>query len=458
MAGVGLNAQSEITLPMFQNVFQSSYLIPTVKPEHTLSIGLPGLSSVYVQTIHNGFVPKSVFKNDTLYVSELVNELSDQNMLYTNADLDLFHLRIRVYNWNWWVGVRQRHSISLFYPKDLLKLSLQGNKPFVGSTMDFGGLGLNVNLYREYTFGLSTELNNWSFGGRISLLQGFSCLYFKPNKLQVYIDDTDYNHTVSSDGTLYSAGIPSDIINSIIDGLAPDWHPGEENEEEPEVQFPDFNVEWITDYLTRFRNPGTSLSFGASYTYEQRATISFSFSDVGFIYWSDSTRNYRIKGQSTFEGIDALGGFLTGNEISFDSTLNAFRNNFNDDDFEEPFITWLPPKFYLTLDYKLARRTNIGFQFYSVINRKFYPAYSIGITQGIGRSFSLALSGSFNQKTMTNLGFGLMVKSGPVQTFILADNYYTPLVDPLTFTNFNIRFGMNLVFGRVKTPQGLPYR
>jgi len=32
------------------------------------------------------------------------------------------------------------------------------------------------------------------------------------------------------------------------------------------------------------------------------------------------------------------------------------------------------------------------------------------------------------------------------------------LADPLTFTNLNFRVGMNLVFGRVKTQQGLPFR
>jgi hypothetical protein len=51
-----------------------------------------------------------------------------------------------------------------------------------------------------------------------------------------------------------------------------------------------------------------------------------------------------------------------------------------------------------------------------------------------------------------------MIKPGPFQIYLLADNIYAPLVDPLTFTNMNFRFGVNMVFGRVKTPQGLPYR
>jgi len=141
-----------------------------------------------------------------------------------------------------------------------------------------------------------------------------------------------------------------------------------------------------------------------------------------------------------------------------DSTINAFMDNFSGEEFEETFVTWLPPKFYLSANYQLARRTHLGLQMYSIINRKLYPAFSVGISQGIGRAFNIVLTGSFNQRTMTNLGLGLMIKPGSTQFYVLADNYYTPLVDPLTFTNLNFRFGMNLVFGRVKSPQGLPYR
>ncbi len=443
ISGYNLKAQSELTLPMFQNVFQSSYLIPTVRSEHSLSIGLPGISSIYVQAIHNGFVPNSVGElvDDTLRLdpSKIPNAMNDQNMIFANADLDIFHLRLRIYNWNYWIGVRQRHSLALYYPRDLFRMVIFGNADMVGETMDMGSLGINANLHREYTFGLSTELNKWAFGGRISLLQGLSCLYLKPQKIQLSIDDDVYDHTFANDGTLYSAGIP----------LTSDMMPNGDLFS---------NTEWLTSYLTRFRNPGASLAFGVSYMFDQRTSFSLSFSDIGFIQWSDSTLNYRIRGESTFEGIDALGDFLTGNEIDIDSTINAFRNNFSDEEFEETFITWLPPKFYLSANYQLARRTHLGFQFYSIINRRNYPAFSVGISQGIGRAFNIAFTGSFNQRTITNLGLGLMVKPGPLQIYLLADNYYTPLVDPLSFTNLNFRFGINLVFGRVKTPQGLPYR
>ena len=443
LSAYSLKAQSELTLPLFDDVFQSSYLKPTVRPEHTISIGLPGISSVYVQGIHNGFVPNSVISNarDTIWFSpsSLLGELSDQNMVFANADVDIFHLRIRVHNLDYWFGIRQRHSLSFFYPKDLMSMAVLGNANMVGEDIDFGYLGLNANLHREYTFGMATEYNSWVFGGRVSLLQGLSSLYLKPATLQLNIEDDMYAHTFASDAILYSAGIP----------LTEDKMPNE-------ALFQ--NTEWLISYLTRFRNPGASFALGVTYKYDQRTSFSFSVSDLGFIHWNDSTANYKVRGDSPFQGVDALGDFLYGRDIDIDSTINAFRSNFDDEEFEQAFTTWLSPKFYLSANYQLARRTHLGFQFYGIVNRRFYPAFSLGVTQGIGRAFNLALTGSFNQRTITNLGFGLMVKPGPLQIYMLADNYFTPLVNPLTFTNLNFRFGINLVFGRVKTAKGLPYR
>lgn len=447
-----VNAQSDLTLPFLHNVFQSSYLHPTVRSEHTLSIGFPGLSSVYMQTIHNGFVPSMVYIKEPsgyeLDPTKIPDALNAQNMLFTQVNLDLFHLRMKIYNWDVWLAVRQNHDFSFFYPKDLFELAVKGNFEFAGETMDFKPLGLNMSLYREYTFGLAAETDSWVFGGRLSFLQGLSNAYLKPNSLSIAIDDDMYAMTGDARGTLYTTGIPIDTANMPdLQRFAPD----------------DFSLSTLTktyafDYLTRLRNPGVALSGGVTYKFDQRTTFTFSFSDLGFIQWSDSTSNFLLKGNHQFSGIDALGDFLYGREIDPDSIFNEVLDNFSDEKFSEAYTVWLSPKLYLRANYKLARRTELGFQFYTTYNRQFYSAFSLGFQQGLGRVFNILLTGSINQRSFTNLGFGLVIKPGPVQIYMVADNYFSPLVDPLTVTNLNFRFGMNMVFGRVKKPQGLPYR
>ncbi|HPI45239.1 MAG TPA: hypothetical protein PLH91_08410, partial [Tenuifilaceae bacterium] len=82
---------------------------------------------------------------------------------------------------------------------------------------------------------------------------------------------------------------------------------------------------------------------------------------------------------------------------------------------------------------------------------------TFGLQQGIGRWFNIIATASLNQRSFNNLGFGFMIKPGPTQIFIVADNLY-PAINPLYTTNANFRFGMNWVFGRVKQPEGMPYR
>jgi len=456
LASIVALPQSDLGLPFFGDIFQSTYLNRTARAEHTLSIGIPGLSSISVQGIHNGFVPKSISYWDTAIDSLIIDPklipdaLKEQNMLFAHAGIELLHVRLKVYNWDFWFAARQNHDVSFFYPKDLMTLAVEGNGAMVGEQIDFTPLGLNASIYREYTVGLSTEVNKWIIGGRLSLLQGLTNAYMKPTSLKISIDDDMYAHTVNADATLYTAGAPLDFVTTEDSDFF-----------SPELNTDKFdNTDYLIDYFTRFRNPGFALSGGVAYKFDQRTTFSFSFSDVGFISWSDSTRHANVTGEATFEGLDALAGYLYNRSLDVDSLLDGFVNNFDDQTFTGAYTTWLSPKFYLRANYQLAKRTNLAFQFYTTVNRKVYPAFTVGASQGLGRAFNLMLSASFNQRTASNFGFGLLVKPGPVQIYMMADNYFFPTskTNVLTFTNVNFRFGMNLVFGRVKTQQGLPYR
>ncbi len=442
--GLNAGAQSELTLPFMHNLFQSTYLNPTLRSEHSLSIGLPGVSSVYFQVIHNGFVPGSFLEIDgrTLIVSpdKLEDQLRNRNMLHANAGFELFHLKMRIDNWNFWYAGRMNGEMNLFYPKSLFSLAIEGNTQYSGKAMDLAPLGINTSLYREHTFGASTERDQWTFGGRASFLFGLTNIYLNPKQFEVRFDDDMYALSAVSDVTLRTSGIPGDSLSNV-------------NFE----QFSDFNS--TLKYFTRSRNPGFALSGGVSYDFDSRTRFTFAFSNLGFISWSDSTKVLDLKGGADFAGFDILTELLAGNEINADTLIQEFTGNFESSETAEVrYSTWLAPRFYLAADYQLAARTQVGVHLYSVINRGFYPALSVGITQGVGRALNLALSVSANQRTISNIGFGMIIKPGPFQIYLLADNLYTPIVDPFTFTNLNLRVGMNLVFGRVTPVQGLPYR
>ncbi len=432
----GARAQSETLLPLFNDVFQSSYLNPALMPDHRLSLGLPGISSISFQMIHNGFIPNRFISNkngrQVLHTDQMLAHLAHQNMLHLGADLDIFHLRIKVDQWNYWFASRQKHSMSLFYPKDFVSLLLRGNADMVGQRFDFTPFGVEANLYREFTFGASRVWGPWVFGGRFSVLHGLSNLSLEPGRMHIDVLNNDYEHAVATDFTLYSAGVPFDD---------------------------DVDSEWIGDFLLRFRNPGFALSLGTVFKFDERTTFSIAINDLGFISWNDNTKHYRIRGEAVYNGIDIFANSSSDNDNDdTNGFMDDFLDNFTDEELEGGYRRWLPPKIYLSANYRLAARTHAGFQFYSTVNRKHYPAVSLNLTQGVGRTWTVATNVAFNQRSFANFGLGLIFKPGPLQFYVITDNYYAPLIDPLSLTNFNLRFGVNMVFGKLTEQQGLPYR
>ncbi len=423
------SAQSELIAPFFDDVFQTSYLNPAAKSDHNLSIGLPGISSIQMQLIHNGFVLRKTLNGNTISTKKILDNLSKQNMLHLNADLDIFHLRIRVDNTSYWLGIRQNHNMSFHYPIELFELAIKGNAHLVGQHADLSALGLNANIYREYTVGMSRAVDDWYFGGRISFLNGLSSVYLKPGILEMHVLDDMYAHAFKTDAIIYSAGVPL----------------GEDGDDQE-----------VSDYLIRSRNPGMAIAFGSDYRIDDQWNLVFSVSDLGFIRWRDNTRNYQLSGMAEFKGFDILSDLIGGKDVDFGDAFDDILDDLNGEEFEDAYTTWLAPRFTVAANYQLNDKTKLRAGLYGIHNRKLHPAVSVGAIHQFGKVFALALNASVNQKSFANLGMGFVLNPGPVQLFLMTDNFYAPLMSPASLTNFNLRFGMNFVFNRGRAEVLLP--
>lgn len=436
----GANAQPEQVLPFMTDVFQSSWNNPSVWPEHAVSVGLPG-TSVFAQGVHRGFVLGNVaeFRNDTLHLmpSRLPGELKANNLLHAGASADLLHVRVKIRNGFYWIGARTRAEADFRYPAELVTLAVEGNAPYVGKTLDLGDLQAGTTAWNEYSLGVSQKADRWVFGIRISYLQGLAQGGFEPVRLNLAIDSAMYAHTVDADARIRTAGLPENEDGSIDFSLFED--PG-----------------YATRYFTRFRNAGFSFAAGATFRPDDRLEISLAVSDLGFIRWKDNVVQYTLTGQSEFAGLDLLRSYLNHTEVDADSVLDAMADDFVRDTVHQGYTTWLHPQFLASARFAVFPRTLVGLSVSAVYNRKFYPALTLGVSQGMGRYFNLMVSASWN-RNIRNLGMGLMVKPGPLQFYVVADNLW-PLINPLYATNVSVRAGFNLVFGRVKKEQGLPYR
>ncbi len=414
-----VKAQSELITPFFNDVFQASYLNPVTKPGHAVSLGLPAISSVQMQLIQNGVMLNRAIDGNTLSLHRVLDNMAQQNMLHFNADIDIFHFRIKLDNTSYWLGIRQRHNFSFYYPKDLFELAIKGNAHLVGQHTDLSALGLNANIYREYTVGMSRAVDDWYFGGRISFLNGLSSVYLNPDVLKLHVLDDMFVHSFDTDAVIFSAGIPFDD---------------------------DIDSQWVSDYLTNIRNPGFAIAFGSDYQIDEQFSVLFTVTDLGFIHWNDNTRNYQLTGSAEFKGLDVLSDLLGGKDFDAGDTFDSIVDDLHGEEFEEAYTTWLNPRFSVATNYKLNEKTRLRAGIYGIYNRKLYPAVSVGATHQFGKFFAVAANASVNQKSYTNLGLGFVINPGPLQLYFMTDNLLTPLFAPAGITNLNIRFGLNFVF------------
>ena len=443
-------AQTQMLLPFTEPIFQSTWANPVAQPLHRFSVGLPLLSSVEAGVVHNGFTIAGVgtLRGRRWYIDgeKLEKAVANQsNMLYGEAQIDLLHYRMAWRNWFFWFGARAVADATVFYPSDLVNAVVHGNNAYLGKELDMTGLDVISKAYSEFTLGASTFFGDWGVGARVSLLNGIFCGEAKPGKLAIEVGDDKadmYKHTVHVKGTVRTAGIPYKSNGR------PDFSDLKNN---------------IPSRILNFGNPGVALSAGVSYRPERHPKITFSFSDLGFIHWGNKLGALAPKSSDyTLANIGDLGQMLNQKRIFWRRISNELKENFKLDtaasENAKSFNTWLSPKFHLIGTYTFAKQTSLGLSFDAIIHRShFYPSVTASVQQGFSNLFLGQLAISYNQRSFLNLGAGLVFCPGPVQFYVVTDNFLG-FIKPSRMNATNLRLGINLVFGPLYPNSPLTYR
>jgi hypothetical protein len=453
-----VSAQNEVTFPYLENVFQSSYINSAHVPEHKVSIGLPGISSTYIGLTNTGFSfndlrNRTYFnakndKVDELAVGRTISGLKKENYFYSAANVDLFSIRVKVKHYFWSFNVTEKFYNRISMPQDFLRLLWRGNvdgAPQEGLVKyDLKNIAFNTTHYREYGIGMVRQERKFVFAGRLKYLQGLSNVYFKPKNLALTTEANMYDLSLTTDATVNTSGIPED--------------------------FDDFNAR---RYLTNMKNPGLGLDGAIAYKLDKKWTLSFAFNNVGFIKWNDNIKNHSVKGGTTFAGAD-LGPYILrtikGDSLGLKDYLNQYGDTlqqaFKYRENSDKYSTWLIPQFYFTAKYNLFSRTAVAGSIYLEKFIALRPAFTLALYQEIGRAVNLVGTYSIQYGKFDNIGLGLVLKphAVPLQFYFAGDHLLTTYtlvndtyVAPLDSRTFNFRFGVNLVFGSIKTADKQTY-
>jgi hypothetical protein len=78
------------------------------------------------------------------------------------------------------------------------------------------------------------------------------------------------------------------------------------------------------------------------------------------------------------------------------------------------------------------------------------PGFSASLQKDFGRWVSTSVSYSVINGIFNNIGGGLSLNLAPVQLYFVGDNLLSAPFSINSIQNFNLRFGLNLIFGAEK--------
>ena len=448
-------AQNEATLYFMNSLPQVTYLNPASVPRYKFSVGLPG-SSIMALYGNNGFTYNDFAEKEGGVVkanlNKLYNAMADKNYISLATKADLFRLSLKV---NPRIYLTLNTTItaynSIMLPKEVAGIFINGTVAYVNSV---ASLAPNVEslVYVETGVGTSYVVNkDLTLGLRVKILKGATNITTERAQVDLSLDNS-YAITVRADADIKTSG-----LQNLIDPN--DDQPGE---------WQDYLENNWEEYL---KNSGFAFDIGATYKVTEKFTVGLSLIDIGSIKWNNDRYGYNLdpaRANYTFRGFD-LERILDGDDDYIDAEIDSIENRFVlREGRVQPYSTMLPAKAYLSGAYELKRNFKAGLLLFAErFNQRTSTGASVSLNKDFGRRFSTSLSYTATSRSFNNIGMGLSLNFAPFQLYVVGDNILraplalmtdgnlNPFVNTMHY--FNVRAGLNIVFGWDKVQEKQPY-
>ncbi len=420
-------SQNERSLYFMPDVPQGRFVNPALFPDHNLHISVPLLSS-YRFGIENTFHYDDIFlkRNDSIYLDRdhLLNNLIDKNAINFDMMIEFIAFGFKIKDNYFSFRIADVANANATITKETLRFLMYGNgsEQFLGNTVKLGGNAVNFNYYREYALGFSRRINeDLTVGANVKYLQGIASVYTNDLRFNLTTDADDFTITMRSnlDFNLSVPGIEEDVS--------------------------------ATDFLPNSNNPGFALDFGAQYQVNEKISVSAGVVNIGSISWNNNVKNYRTLDPTkevVYDGFD-LNEYFDNNEFNnerINNVLDSIRYEFGIEEGSVKYSTPLPTWINLNGNYKVSESGTVG----ALLRNRFlkdqnWTTLSLAYTHSFSNKLNLMFSNTFAKKSYFTPGFGLSANLGPVQLYLVNENFTAPLL----FNSaklYSIRFGVNLIF------------
>ena len=456
----------------YMNLPQNHLLNPALRPTNSLYIGLPGMSGINLN-INNNFVnfsdifikgqPKDsiiTFLHPDYNVDKFLAKIKERNFLETESAIQLIGVGFSVGESGYlFLDINERINGNVVIPGDLFKLALKGNEGFVGSKIDLSSLRAGMRYYREFGLGFSKNFTDkFRIGIKGKLLFGIADASIDNRSLGITVKE-DYSHTLDANLVVNMSG----PVNVYMDS----------KQNIDSVVFDDKRFKsssGIKDFILGKKNVGLGLDIGATYNITDKFIVSAAITDLGFIRWKKDVTNLKAKDQFEFSGLNMLdffNGTKTIDELGKDM-LDSLKNAFVVSKSRVAYTTYIPFGISFGGSYNVTRQISVGLLSYSrIIGKQIREALTFSANINLSNVLSTSFSYTAENHQYDNFGAGLAFRAGILQFYLIGDRIpimWNKLKDnsstinlPANWNTFNLRLGMNLVFGnRIKEKSDKP--
>ncbi len=453
-------SQNKQLLYGFSEIPQALMQNPGLQVKNTGFFGIPLLSHFHINANATGATIYDVFATDNMDFNDkfraAVYSMGASDFYSANQQLELFSGGFAFgdrFNKNNYFsfGMYQEFDFISYFPKDYAVLGIEGNQNNIGRYFNLGHLRVKSNMVSVLHVGYNKAVTkHFSYGVRAKLYSSLATINSVKNNgyfVTTLGQNNYYNHIFNLDLQLQTSGLAS-YLDSDTDISA---------------------NQVIKDMRKRLLlggNLGFGMDIGFTYQPKEQWTMDASLLDIGFISHTKSVENYELSGVYSFEGLEAVFP-EAGNDQTAQDYWNAIKEDFEDlfkiDTTTTTFKTWRPLKFNTSINYAFEKETDlecncttknsgyksaVGLQLYAITRPK-QPelALTAYYYRKIVNGLRAKVSYTVDAYTAYNLGFGVSAHMGPVNFYLMADNFlqYSNLYSA---QSLSLQLGFNYIFNK----------
>lgn len=433
LLGMGIStpslAQMEPGLYFMPEVFQSAQLNPAYQASRKVVVSLPSAGLTFANS-NIPFQALFVGPNAGQYdIGPLINQMPQINYARSWGDFQTFGLGIRFKNIQIGIDHRLREQVYFNYSKDIAELFWFGNGSRIGETLQLSP-DFQATLFHEVGARVSVGLGKRIKAGlRIKLLGGIADARSARSDLSFYTDPAYYQLTLNADYQVQMA------------------YPEVENFDPATALSDPAN-------LPLFANQGIGADLGIEAKITKRLRLSASLLDLGSINWTTNASSFTSQGAFTFSGFP-LSGLADSTGVKIPAFADTLQTLFYPQQTSETYQSNLAPRLLIGAQWDPIRFVRLGALYEQewIAGQSFS---SFGVHAGLHWRDIVYLGANYTHQPLyePQVGAQLMVRVGPIQTYLMANQL-------LTINRYwegktaNIRFGMSLSLGKVKTDRQL---